>query len=76
MAKLDTYQPLWVLHIISVKFSLPITGIMRPYVTQTYRGVTSEKILGRGNNHYPSNGSGRYNPHIVTVELLNPHAAA
>lgn len=26
-------------------------------------------ILGRGNNHNPSNGSGGYNPHIVRVEL-------
>lgn len=47
---------------------------MQPNVS----GVTSEMILGRGNNHNPSNGSGRYNPHVVRVELglLNPYTAA
>ena len=52
-----------------------------PICNPKYWGVTTEMILGRGNNHNPSNGSGRSNPHIVTVELgggglLNPHAAA
>ncbi len=39
-----------------------------PICNLKYWGVTTEMILGRGNNHNPSNGSGISNPHIVRVE--------
>lgn len=39
-----------------------------PICNPNYWGVTTEMILGRSNNHNPSNGSGRSNPHIVRVE--------
>lgn len=40
-----------------------------PICNPKHWGVTTEMVLGRGNNHNPSNGSGRSNPHIVRVEL-------
>lgn len=50
-----------------------------PICNAVYRSVTTEMILGHGNNHNPSNGSSRYIIHTqleLSWGLLIPHAAA